>query len=132
MEQVRILIVSDDPEFVNSIVQSWRRVQYWPEFTVAAAGNAGEFSRIAVALVDGAVAAKHLPSAVVLAIVVTADGLLPGVPNGTRRVVQIRRGGGWVEQASALAQEAMLRLEARRKRWRWSRDCGNRQNVLPP
>ncbi len=41
VEQCRILIVSDDPEFVNSLVQSWRRLQYEPEFTVSSQATAG-------------------------------------------------------------------------------------------
>jgi signal transduction histidine kinase len=116
MEQARILIVSDDSEFVNSVVQSWQRVQYLPEFTVSATECTGEFSRSAVMLADGVAALKHLPSGIVLAIVITGDEPLPEAAGGARRVVQIRRGAGWAEHAAALAQEAMLRLEAQAQR----------------
>jgi signal transduction histidine kinase len=91
VEQARILVVSDDREFVDSIVQSWQGLRYSPEFTVAGTDAAGKFVRSAVVLTDGTAALPHLAAGVVLAIAITGgplelggygpgDGLATGTP----------------------------------------------------
>jgi signal transduction histidine kinase len=96
---------------MDTIVQSWQRLRYAPEFVVAGAEAAGEFPRCAVVLTDDPAALPHLAAGVVLAIAITAGEALPAV-GGKLRVVRIPRSDGWADHAAALAQETMLRLEA--------------------
>jgi signal transduction histidine kinase len=113
VEQAKILIVSDDPEFVNAVVQSWQKELYLPEFTVTTTECSGDITRCVVALTDGAAALKHLPEEVALAIAITSGDQMPEIgTDAARRVVQIRRGAGWAENAAVLAQEALLRIVA--------------------
>lgn len=113
MEQARILIVSDDPEFANALAQSWQGLQYLPEFTVTTSECSGELAPSMVALVDGPAALKHLPQDITLVIAITSGEPLPAVAaDGARRVIQIQRGLGWADNAAALAQEALLRMVA--------------------
>jgi len=115
VEQRRILIVSDDPEFVSSLVQSWQRCRYAPEFTVFKCGSS-ELAESAVVVADGPDALANLRGDVQRAIVVAAtDELLPETGVLAMRVVQIRRVEGWAEVAAALAQETALRVEAMHK-----------------
>jgi signal transduction histidine kinase len=123
VDQARILVVSDDRKFVDSIVQSWQRMRYSTEFAVAGADSAGEFARYAVILTDNPAALPRLAAGVVLAIAVT-DGETAGATSGATReealpaadcgpcVVRIPRSPGWADHAAALAQESQLRLEA--------------------
>jgi signal transduction histidine kinase len=119
VEQSRILVVSGDREFVDTIVQSWQRLRYAPEFVVAGAEAAAEFARCAVVLTENLAALPHLDAGVVLAIAIT-PGVAGGVseeealpaPVGKLRVVRIARRDGWADHAAVLAQETMLRLEA--------------------
>ncbi len=111
MDQCRILIVSDDPEFVNSLMQSWRRLHYVPEFTVSNHGPA-ELPDSAVAVADGAAALASLTGQALLAIVITAEQPRTEIASSQTRLVQIRRAEGWADLAAALAQEAMLRVKA--------------------
>lgn len=119
MEQCRILIVSEDPEFVNSLRQSWRLLQYQPEFAVSNHGPA-EFPEHAVVVSDGVAALARLSGEALLTIVVAADQALPEIassplrsqPNSQLRLVRIRRVEGWADFASALAQEVVLRAKA--------------------
>jgi len=115
VEQGRIVIVSDDPEFVNTLVQSWRRVQCAPEFTVLTRGCA-EPAESVVAVTDGTEALAGLRGEVLRAIVVTVgDEPLPKISALVRRVVRVRRSEGWAEVAAALAEETMLHAEALRR-----------------
>lgn len=115
MAQRRIVIVSDDPEFVNSLVQSWRRCRYAPEFTVFKRGSV-ELAECAVAVADGPEALVSLRGEVQQAIVVAAtDELLPETDALGGTVVRIRRAEGWAEVAAALARETALRVEALQK-----------------
>lgn len=119
MEQCRILIVSDEPEFVNSLMQSWRRLHYEPEFTVSNHGSV-EFPDSAVVVADGPAALASVTGQALLTIVITADQPSPAIassqlslhPSSQLRLVRIRHGEGWADLAAALAQEAMLRVKA--------------------
>lgn len=111
MEQCRILIVSDDPEFVNSLMQSWLRLHYEPEFAVSNHGHA-EFPDGAVVVADGQAALACLSGQALLAIVITTDQPAAGIASSHPRLVRIGRGEGWADIAAALAQEAMLRVKA--------------------
>jgi signal transduction histidine kinase len=115
VEQGRIVIVSDDPEFVNMLVQSWQRAQYAPEFTLLRCGCVGPAECVA-AVTDGSEALAGLRGEVLRAVVVTvADEPLPKAGALVRRVVRVRRSEGWAEVAAALAQETMLHAEALRR-----------------
>jgi signal transduction histidine kinase len=107
----RILVISNDAEFVNSLVQSWCHQSYEPEFTVAN-HDTEEFPDSAVVVADGPAALARMTGRVLLAIVVTADQTSPAIESSSLRLVQIRRGEGWPDLAAALAQEAMLRVKA--------------------
>jgi len=109
------VVVSDDPEFVDMLVQSWRRAQYAPEFTLLKCGCV-ELGECVVAVTDGSEALAGLRGEVLRAMVVTAtDEPLPKAGALVRRVVRIRRSEGWAEVAAALAQETMLHAEALRR-----------------
>lgn len=112
MEQSGILVVSDDSEFVNSLVQSWNRLRNVPEFTVSGVQGSAKLAESAVAVTDGPEALARLSGDVLLAIAITGDEPLPDVGGAARRVVQIRRSAGWADHAAALAHETMLRVEA--------------------
>lgn len=114
MEHVKVLVVSDDPEFVDSLVQSWRRQSRVPDFAVAGHG-AGKLPESAVAVVDGAQALVRLPGEVLLAIVVTGDELLTDVGGQGRRILQVRRGPGWTDIAAELSSEILFRAEAQQR-----------------
>jgi signal transduction histidine kinase len=123
VEQVRILVVSGDREFVDALAQSWQRLRYSPEFMVASADAAAAFTRSAVVVTDDPTVLPQLAAGVVLAIAVTDEAASPE-PGGKLRVVRIARGimgnhagnkgvgCGWAEYAAALAQETVLRLDA--------------------
>jgi len=118
VEKVRILVFSEDREFVKSLARSWGG--YARESTPAGAKNAGELPGGAavstIVLTDGAQGLAHLPAGVVLAILITGDAAQPALnlpeANLGMRVVWIERGAGWADVATALAQETVLRLEA--------------------
>lgn len=116
MEDVRVLIVSDDREFVDAIVQGWQQVRYSPKFAVAGEGELAESGRSAVVLTDRPSALARLAGGAVLAIAVAADdtGAELSVPeaDGGLRVVRISRRAGWAGHVAALAQETVLRLES--------------------
>jgi signal transduction histidine kinase len=115
VEQSKILIVSDDPEFVNLLVRGWQRLEYSPEFTVCKRGSA-EPAGGAVMVADGLEALAGMQGEVLQAIVVTScDEPLPEAGFLGRPVVRIRRSEGWAEYAAALVQETMLRMEALRQ-----------------
>lgn len=115
MERLRILIVSDDPEFVDLLVQSWLRYRCAPEFAICKPGSA-ELAQSAVVVADGPEALASLSGGVQQAIVVTAtDELLPEAGTLERTVVRIRRTEGWAEVTAALAQETALRVDALHK-----------------
>jgi signal transduction histidine kinase len=120
VEQARVLVLSNDREFIDAIAWSWRRLRYSPEFVVAGTGAAGELAGCVVVLTDDVTALRHLPAGVVLAMVIPpeatasargfeADG--PEAERGTR-VVWMQRSSAWPELAAALAQETVLRLQA--------------------
>jgi signal transduction histidine kinase len=109
VEQCRILIVSDDPDFVDSLVQSWKRLHYEPNFAVSNHGIA-EFADSAVVVADGPVA---LTGRALLTIVIAAEQALHEVANSQQtRLVRIQRTEGWADLASTMAQEVMLRARA--------------------
>jgi signal transduction histidine kinase len=118
VEQCKTLIVSDDTEFVNSLMQSWRRLHYEPEFTVSSLANQG-LNQIpsappdsAVVVVDGPAGLACLTGQALLVIVIMAGQPWPEVASSQLRLVQIRRSEGWADLAAALAQEAILRIKA--------------------
>lgn len=123
MEQCTILIASEDPEFVNSLLQSWQRLHYEPEFTVSSHGPA-ELANDAVVVADGTAALDCPGVRALLTIVVAADhaaheigssqlnSQLSSQPSSHLRLVRIRRAEGWADLAAALAQEAVLRMKA--------------------
>lgn len=115
MEHVKVLVVSDDPEFVDSIVQVWRRRSRVPDFAVAGLRGAGKLPESAVAIVDGPQALVRLPDEVLLAIVVTGDEPLPDVSGQGWRILQVRRGPGWADIAAELSSEIMFRAEAQQR-----------------
>lgn len=118
MEQARIVVVSDDRGFVDSIAQSLQRLRFSTEIALAGTRAAGEFARCAVVLTDDAAVLSRLDAEVVLAIAIC--GGTPGEDDGEAllgkasglRVVWIPRTGGWADQAAVLAQETILRLDA--------------------
>src|ERR1700692_2766421 len=117
VEEVRVLIVSNDCEFVDAIVQSWQQLRCAPKFAVAGEGELAESGRSAVVLTDSPSALARLADGVVLAIAVAGDDSAVtelGVPeaDGGFRVVRIPRRAGWAVHVAALAQETMLRLES--------------------
>ena len=73
-----------------------------------------EFPECAVAVIDSPEALARLSGEVLLAIAVTDHEPSADVEGATRRVVQIRRGVGWADNAAVLAHESMLRVEALR------------------
>jgi signal transduction histidine kinase len=109
VEQAKILIVSDDREFLNSILQSWQRLRFSPEYAVAAP-QAGGTGCCAVAILDGCAPAAWLGEECELAIVI-GDESLPELSGGVR-AVGLARASDWTSQAAALAQETLLRLAA--------------------
>ena len=110
MEQARIVVVSDDREFVNSILQSWQRLHFSPEFAVTGSKSPGAAGRCAVLLADGISALPGAGAGASLAIAIS-DEALPEAAEGMR-AVRIPRGVGWADQAALLVQETVLRLEA--------------------
>jgi signal transduction histidine kinase len=111
VKECRIVIASGDSEFVNSLMQSWRRLNYEPEFTVSNHGLA-ELADGTVVVADGVAALACLSGPALLTIVIAADQALPEIPSSQLRLVRIRRGEGWADLAAALAQEAVLRVKA--------------------
>src|ERR1700692_2872990 len=73
VEEVRVLIVSNDCEFVDAIVQSWRELRCAPKFAVAGEGELAESGRSAVVLTDSPSALAQLADGVILAIAVNGD-----------------------------------------------------------
>ena len=88
MEKTKVLVFSDDRDFVNALARSWEQWGYSREFTVSpqhansrraedptesageqASGAAGPL----VVVCDGAAGLAHLPGGVALAILVTGD-----------------------------------------------------------
>jgi len=113
--QRRVLIVSDDAEFTDALLQSWRRAGRTPEFEVATKAAAGDAQAASVAVLDGPEALLRLSAEVPLAIAVTVAEPLLETPGAGRRVVQIRRAKGWAEIAAGLALESVLREEAQQR-----------------
>jgi signal transduction histidine kinase len=107
--QLSILVVSDHPEFANSLVRNWQNP---PRFTVLAVGQSAEIPECVVAVLDGPAGLSRLRKDVLLAIVITGNEPLSRVGCAAKRVVQIRRIAGWTEQAAALAEETVRRTEA--------------------
>ncbi len=109
------MIVSDDPEFANSLVHSWQRAQYAPEYAVFKSGSMA-LAECAVVVADGLEALAGLKGEVWRAIVVTAsDEPLPETGALVRRVLRIRRSEDWAELAAALAQETVMAMKALRQ-----------------
>lgn len=114
MEKATVLIVSDDAEFVDSIVQSWNRSSCLPEFVVSPNHDA-EFPGCTVAVLDGPDGRSPLASDVVLTIAVTGSEALPNVADAGRRLLQIRRSTGWADVVAVLASETVLRVDAQQR-----------------
>ena len=118
MEKARILVFSQDREFVKSLAQVWEQSGYSREFTVSGTEDgeeqAGSAGVPTILLSDGAGVPPQLGAAVVLAIMVTGDAAQPNLSeaNAETRMVWMTRFAGWAEAAAALAQETALRLEA--------------------
>jgi signal transduction histidine kinase len=116
MDKARIVVVSNDRDFVNAVMQSERRLGCVPEFSVARPEAAADFARCAVLVTDAPEVLPRLEAEVVLAIAVTSGEPQPEVRSGLR-IVQLRRNEGWADHgwadfAALLAQETLLRLEA--------------------
>jgi signal transduction histidine kinase len=110
LEQARIVVISDDREFVNSLVESWNRLRYSPEFAVCSVSQGGWIGSCAVVVADGIEALARLEPSVVLAIVV-CDEVLPE-RCASARLVRVASAANWAEQAAALAQETLQRLQS--------------------
>jgi signal transduction histidine kinase len=121
VEQARVLIVSDDAEFVNSLVQSWQRFSAIPEYSVSGLHGVAEFPEGSVAVIDGsepAAAARamvRLSGSTVLAVVISGDQPFPSAVCNVARVLQVSRSAGCVDIVAALAQETVLRVEAQQR-----------------
>lgn len=120
MEKAKILVFSENRDFVDSLARVWGQSGYSREFTVSDAENSGEQAGgkavPKVVLTDGTARLAQLPAEVALAILVTGDAQPPALEmpetNPELRMVWIERGAGWADVAAALAQETALRLEA--------------------
>lgn len=110
LEQARIVVISDDREFVNSLVESWARLRFSPEFAVCSVAQGGWIGSCAVVVADGIEALARLEPGVVLAIAV-CDEPLPDRRDGVR-LVRVGSSGNWAEPAAVLAQESLLRLQS--------------------
>jgi signal transduction histidine kinase len=108
----RVLIVSDDPEFVDALVRSWQCSQCAPEFAISRKHGCGELPESAVAVIDGADGLCRLAGEGLLVIAITGDEPLSPIGGNLGRVVQIPRCAGWADIAAALANEGVLRAEA--------------------
>lgn len=108
----KVLIVSDDPEFVNSLVLVWPGSSCIPEFQLCGTRGNCDCSQSSIAVLDGPEGLANLTAEVSLAIAITGDEPLPEAGVAGRQAVQIRRRTGWAEVAAALAQEAFLRANA--------------------
>jgi signal transduction histidine kinase len=111
----RVLIVSDDPEFVDSLLRSWQGSQCAPEFAVSKKRGSGELPEGAIAVIDCADGLCQLAGEGSLVIAISGDEPLPAVGGNLRRVVQIPRRAGWADIAAALANEGMLHVEAQQR-----------------
>jgi signal transduction histidine kinase len=109
-EPARVVVISDDREFVDLLVCNWQRMRYSPEYSVCSVAAGGWLGGCAVAVADGLPALARLQPELALAIVVS-DESLPERCEGTR-LVRVARTSAWAEQAAMLAQESVLRLEA--------------------
>jgi signal transduction histidine kinase len=107
-----VLIVSDDPEFVSSLMLSCHGWSIAPEFAVASQADSGELPECIVAIVDGAEALSRLHASVLLAIAVLPDECLLATGTPGMRILQLPRGNGWADTAAAVAEQTMLRGEA--------------------
>jgi signal transduction histidine kinase len=110
LAEARIVVISDDREFVNSLVESWDRLRYSPEFAVCSVARGGWIGACAVAVAEGIEALTRLEPGVVLAIAV-CDEALPKRCEGVR-LLRIASSANWADQAAVLAQEALLRLQS--------------------
>jgi signal transduction histidine kinase len=108
VEQARILIVSDDREFLNSIVQSWQRMGCAPDFAVCGVEAAAGSACSGVVLTDEAAALPSLAEVAALAILVSGEA--DAETHAGSHVVRILRAEGWADIAAALAQETFRRL----------------------
>ena len=119
---MKVWIVSRDAGFAEEWLKSWQRWSRTTATVIDVAENCGELPEEAsVVVVDGAKALAALQEAtprdatrredVALAIAVVADEDL-ACGETQRRVVRIGRREGWAELAAALAEQAVLRLQA--------------------
>jgi signal transduction histidine kinase len=115
VEHAKVLVVSDDPEFVESLVRSWQRRSRVPEFAVAGIYTADTLPESAVAIVDGPQALLCLAGEVPLVIAVTEDEPLTDFSSELRRVLQVRRNAGWADIAAELSSETIFRAEAQQR-----------------
>lgn len=121
MEQARVLIVSDDAEFVNSLAQSWQRFSAIPEYSVSSLHGATELPESSVAVIDGAepVAATRamtrLSGRTALAVVIGGAEPFPSAVCNEARVLRVSRSAGCVDIVAALVHETVLRVEAQRR-----------------
>jgi len=112
VEQPTVAILSEDPQFIELVVQSWRRLRFVPEFAVVTAGD--DLVCNPVVLTDNAATLSRLSANVVLAIAVIGDEEAQHVAaaDWQTRVVRIGHGTASAEQAAVLAGETVLRLQA--------------------
>ena len=109
---MKVWIVSRDAGFAEEWLKSWQRRSCATATVIDVAESCGELPEEAsVVVVDGAKALAALREDVALAIAVVADEELAG-GDTPRRVARIGRREGWAELAAALAEQAVLRLQA--------------------
>jgi len=120
VEQAEVLIISDQEEFVRSLVQSWQGSHIEQEYSVSSPGTE-EFPASPVIVIDASDTAAasqvlaHLHSETSLVVAITGEEPLPDVGSTAQRVVQVRRGLGSIDVAAALAHQGAQRVAALRR-----------------
>lgn len=111
----KVLIVSDDPEFVDLLKRSWQAFPCAPEFAVLRKHCSGELPIGAVTVIDGSGELFRFAEKQGLVLAITDDEPLPVVGGNLRRVLRISRSAGWADIAVALANEGVLRVDAQQR-----------------
>ncbi len=108
----KVLIVSEDPEFIAALLRSWQGAGSVPEYQVVEPDAPCEWQVSCVAVLDGAKLPSRLPADIPMVITVTGGELTPVSVEADRRIVRLQRDTGWTEIAAALALECVLREQA--------------------
>ncbi len=116
VDKARILVFSEDREFVNALARSWGQWGDSRELMIFGTEAAGEQVSGAVVVTDDLARLAHLGPGLALAIAITADPATPALnspeTNAGTRTVWLQRAGGWADIAVALVRETVLRLES--------------------